>query len=243
MSVSLKTRLVVLSALAITMFVPLVGTQSQSVSAAVPCGVTPSSKKFVVNADNTITGTIKIEGDASCKSGASVMVWNADPSLHPKPAFWTTQTVHDIKSGTFAPGEYSFTVKLPVCSTDPKIVSGYQADIVADANPPRDLTPPGAGGYWDKRQEGNGGYMVTEYKIGGNKCPAPVTPVTPVVTPPVVTPPVTETPVQPVTPVAAATPETLPETGAGSVLTIAGLVGSVSAFGHHLVMRRRKLAA
>lgn len=246
----IRTSLVA-AAVAVAMVVPVLGTGTQKASAQqVPCGVYPSAKKLQVNDDKTITGYFEIKGDANCEAGASVMVWNADPSLffidEPKPEFWTTQTVYDIKSGIYTPGEYSFTVKLPVCESDKKTVSGYQADVIADANPPRTLTPPGAGGWWDGRQA-NGGYLVLDAKVAGDKCPVPVTPEE--------KPPVVETPVQPVpVPEAPQVPEapveetpvveeTLPAAGAGSVLAIGGLVSAIAAVGYNVVLRRRSAKA
>ena len=225
MSFNIRNALATVS-LSAVLLTPLLIMQSQDqVSAAAPCGVAIEPGKFVINADKTATGYFKIVGDPGCTYPVSVVSWHADPSLQPKPEFFTTQKMYDVKTQTFGVGSHSMTVKLPVCSTDPNIVSGYQVDVFATGNPSPVMHVPNTGGFYDQPQAA-GWPMVIDWHVGGNKCPAPVAP--PVVTPQA---PAVATPV--------ASPTVLPNAGAGSVIGITGAVTALAAAGHNLVMRRR----
>ncbi len=138
-------------------------------SAATTCVVSKASG-FTVNADKTITGSFTVTGEADCTVPVNVMTWNADPALFPAAEFYTSQTQHDVKTQTFGVGTHSMTVKLPLCETDPSVVRGYQADVVAGANAPSTITAPGTPGfYWELQS--NNTFRVVDYKLGDNKCP------------------------------------------------------------------------
>lgn len=142
---------------------------ANTASAATPCVVAKASG-FTVNADKTITGTFKVTGDADCTQPVSVMTWNADPALNPSDEFFTSQTVHAVTTKTLGVGTHSLTVALPVCESDPSVVRGYQADIIAGANPATYITAPGTPGYyWETQADGS--MRVIDWKLGDDDCP------------------------------------------------------------------------
>lgn len=202
----------------------------ESASAAQPC-VVAAANHFTVNADNTITASFQVKGDAGCTQPVSVISWVADSTLYPKPEFFTSQTIKDVTTQTFGVGTHALTVKLPLCSTDPSVIHSYQADVVAGANPATFITAPGTPGYYSQTQA-DGSFNVVDYKIAPGTCPA----ATPVVTP---TAPVTP-PSTPVTEVAQ--PTSLVNTGPGSVAALFAIAVIGGAIGYRAVVARKDLS-
>jgi hypothetical protein len=123
------------------------------------------------------------------------------------------QVLFDHKTGTFAVGYHTITTNLPVCATDPSIVSHFQADLLRGTNPataagtPDFATEPG---------------RLMDWKFDGQDCPEPVTPVTPTPEKPVVTP-----------------TTNLPNTGAGAIVAQASLVGLAAGVIHARKVRAK----
>jgi hypothetical protein len=201
-------------------------------SATEQCGVVQANHFTVNDAEKTITGSFRVKGPNGCTMPVSVMTWFAKVPMPGEPVpedFFTSQRVNDVSSGRFGVGIHTLTAKLPLCSTDPTIVAGYQADVVASDKPSPVLTNPGTGGFYDQPQPDGGGMTVDAY-VYAAKCPAPKPPVTP-------TPPTTPTP--PVAPVTPVQPAALVNTGAGDVVGIFAAATVAAAFMHRVMTRRQ----
>lgn len=195
-----------------------------SASAAAPC-VVGKANNFTINADNTITASFEVKGDADCTQPVSVMTWNANPSLFPNSEFYTSQTVNAVSTQTFGVGVHTLTVKLPTCVSDPTVVRSYQADVIAGAHPANTITAPGTPGYyWEAQSDGT--FRVVDYKIAPGTCPVATVPS--VATP--VTPAVAAVPV--------AQPTKLVNTGPGSAIALAMLAVVAGTLGYSAVIRK-----
>jgi hypothetical protein len=222
------------------------------------CTVRQTSDGWNVDQDaGTITGSFVVSGGLGCSTtDVSVMSWKADPSQLPNDQFWTNQTVNDIQTQTLGMGTHSITVKLPKCS-------GYQADVIAGANPSPTLKPPGQGSAYDAKQK-DGSSIVVASAIGNNDCsPAQTTTTSdtgtdkkkkkkPPITNTTTTPPPTHTftPTTTVIPssgtpiVLASAPKAtaLPNTGPGSTLAVfAGVAVAAGMFHYFKFSRRHEL--
>lgn len=120
------------------------------------------------------------------------------------------QTFLDSASGTFAPGYHSLTVQKPECGF-------YQVDLL------RGLSPYGPDGHNDYEA---GQFVSSNH--GGQECKTPVKPEKPV------------KPVQKIVQVEKVEVESLPNTGPGAALPLAGAIG-LGAGAAHRVYSRRKL--
>jgi hypothetical protein len=155
------------------------------------------ARSYSIGAD-TVTANFevkKIDSNAdSCTKDVSVAAWNAPNGTDGAP--FNQQTFVDSKSGTFAPGFHSLTVKKPKCF--------YQIDLI------RGLNPYGAGGSGVNVNYVDWQYVSSAH--GGEECkptPTPTPQPTPV-TPAVVTTKLPTTGAGDVLPIAVAT-----GTGAG----------------------------
>lgn len=168
------------------------------------------TQKNIVVTGTTASVKFAVKGDADCKQDVTFAAWEA-PSKTGLPL--NEQKLYAFKSGTYGVGIHEVTVNLPVCETNKNIVRFYQADLLRGNNPTN------VNGTADYAATGESGRLI-DWKIGGEKCPA-AKPVKPASKP-------TET------------PETLPNTGAASVIAPALLTGSLAAVVHNIRQRRQK---
>lgn len=120
------------------------------------------ARSYSVSAD-TITAVFTVQkvGELDCTKDVTVAAWNAPNGTNGAP--FSEQTFVDSKSGTFAPGFHSLTVKKPDCF--------YQIDLV------RGLSPYGA---TQGRPDYTAGQFVSSAH-GGQACqPTPTPTPTPV---------------------------------------------------------------
>jgi hypothetical protein len=150
------------------------------------------ARSYSVGAD-TVTAIFEVKkidsNVASCTKDVTVASWDA-PNLEGTP--YSAQKFVDSKSGTFAPGYHSLTVKKPQCF--------YQIDLL------RGLSPFGANGGHNNYAD----WQFVSSNHGGTECkPTPVPQPQPQPTPttPVTTAGTTPTPTQ-----------TIPSTGAEDVI-------------------------
>jgi hypothetical protein len=222
------------------------------------CTVRQTSDGWSVDQDNgTITGSFVVSGGLGCSTtDVSVMSWKADPSQLPNDQFWTNQTVNDIQTKNLGMGTHSITVKLPQCS-------GYQADVIAGANPSPTLKPPGQGSAYDAKQP-DGSSIVVASAIGDTQCSTTATATTSTstdttkkkkkITPPITNTTTTPSPTHTFTPTttiipstgtpivlasAAPKPVTLPNTGPGSTLAIFAGVAVAAGLLHYFKFSKR----
>ncbi len=125
------------------------------------------ARSYSVGAD-TVTANFevkKIDANATtCTKDVTVASWNAPNGTDGVP--FNKQTLVDSKSGTFAPGFHSLTVKKPLCF--------YQVDLL------RGLSPNMLGGNGTGPNYADWQYVSSAH--GGEEC-KPVVPPTPTPTP------------------------------------------------------------
>lgn len=178
-------------------------------------------KSFTANKD-TITAKFTLKGDANCEKVMTLAVWNA-PSATGHPV--NEQKLFDFKTAAFKRGANTITAKLPSNCF-------YQADLLKSGSP---TAPDGTANYAYQNGKILTNHPLHDATFGGSqKCvEKPEEPVTP------------ETPKTPETPVVTETKdgspvESMPDTGAGSV--IAGTAGLSTSVGlAYNLYRRRKL--
>lgn len=182
-------------------------------------------KKFTKSAGRAYI-KVTVTGD-KCSIPVSLVAWKAD-SLSGKP--YKQQELAWYNNRTLKEGTVTMSIPIPKCY--------FQIDLVRGSNP-RGID--GGGAYQDGR-------MIHSVHGGTKKCDQPETPVTPDTPDTPVTPETPETPVTPETPETPATPATpatevtsLPKTGPGMAVAIAGGVSVLSAGAHAIFTRRRLL--
>jgi hypothetical protein len=200
----------VVTAASIVAVIPAVNTQAAECSVGA-VGGDHTQKNITVNG-TTASVKFAVKGDADCMQDVTFAAWEA-PSKTGLPL--NEQKLYNFKTGKYAVGIHEVTVQLPVCETDKNIVRFYQADLLRGTNPTN------ANGSADYAATGESARLI-DWKTGGEKCPEPKKPATPV------------------TKTTPAAPEALPVTGAASLIAPVLVSGTLAGVVHNIRQRRLK---